>query len=732
MPLPSGLRPHPSCKKVANGLRMALTAGALCAAAVSGVVHARLPSSPDAVLERAAPIKAGAAPDSVDADGPPPQAAPDADDAATPAPASPPRAALPEPAPPAPAPASVPKLVDAAAPAALWPHLRVWSTDDHVADPDALLDRLDRFEPPVAPTNNLGRPTQPVWVHAAWEVDAGSDGRWILHLQHAPLDDARIHVYEDGRRLAQVRLGAAQAFADRPLPTRAHTVPLDLRPGTRVDILARLSSRGALVAPFTMEKPATLLRSESRAQILHGLALGLAMGALGCSLVLAFRRRDRLFAAHAAWLVGSMGYVACATGLGQQYLWTSASSGFNGKLDIAFALLAAASAASFLRHALATRTTASIFDGVLRALTIVAVTGLLVAPIATVSHHDLQQLTAIVAPMILAVGLPAAWLAHRRREAGATSALIGWSCLFVGTSLAIGVERGWLAANVLTLNAFELAFAAQIAAWTPALSLRARRVVRPASEAASQRATASPDTDELTGLPGRRGFSDILVGLLHERSEQTPTGLVAVYVVGFDEPGIAEGPEHHRTRAALLVQIARRIESVLRADDVVARLGGGDFAIAATRITDDRGAHALGQKLVAAFRRPIGLDNASYKLGVTIGYAVSPDHGEEPVRLMRRADLAMFDARRSPRGKLLRYDPQAWPVEEETAKAGLGAGDARPKLDDAYDAADATWCDTTIDDSPLLAPQATVSSVHGAGGDAPRRDGRPQPEPSNV
>jgi diguanylate cyclase len=669
MAVPQGPEPllPPTSPTAHACLRLVLAVGVLC---LSGLLGAA----------QAGPVDGAGGGDPLPrsvGDGTAQLSAPDSDESdgahqhrmRQPAPAIP--APIPVAAPPtSPAPATAPALAtlaDQVAPMALWPHLRVWPSDDHVRNPDELLDHLDRFTPVDAPTNNLGRLGHAVWLHAAVQVAADSDGRWLLVLNHAPLEDARIVVYEDGRRIAQHRLGSFQPYAERPLPTRAHAAPLELRAGTRVDVLMRVSTRGATIVPLAFEKPATLLRAESRAQILHGIYLGLTFAMFAYSLALAVATRDRVALACTVLLGGSVGFFVVDTGLGQQYLWEQQADGLAGKLGAAFALLIAAGAASFLRHALVTRKTLPIVDGMLRALSIVALAGLATAPFESVAQEDLKQLAAIVAPLVVAVGLPAVWRAQRRGTLGASWLLAGWICWLVGTAVTASVLQGWLAANALTLNLFQVTNLLQTAAWTHALALRARGLRRRSETAAAERHPLErlARTDALTGLPNRRGLSLALQQALETRTDEDPT-LLAVYLLDLDRFKPVNDEHGHETGDVLLAQVAQRLASMMRAGDVVARLGGDEFVVVASALSDNADAHALGHKLMSAFRDPFDAGGIECRVGASIGYAIAPEHGEGGVQLMRCADVAMVEGKQAGGGHLVRHDMHTQPFEHDT------------------------------------------------------------------
>jgi predicted signal transduction protein with EAL and GGDEF domain len=177
------------------------------------------------------------------------------------------------------------------------------------------------------------------------------------------------------------------------------------------------------------------------------------------------------------------------------------------------------------------------------------------------------------------------------------------------------------------------------------------------------------------------------------------------------------------------VQIARRIESMVRADDIVARLGGSDFVVVAHRVGSDADAHTLGQKLTAGLRKPIRLSSGAYKVNVRIGYAVAPEHGDDASQLLRRADLEMFDSRQMPRGNLVRYDPNAWPIEEEAGRSRSSAGGdtAAAQLDDESAAAAAVLGENGASAGPVTPPAAAPNDTA-----ARRRPEAAQTDPARV
>src|SRR5437763_13236326 len=105
----------------------------------------------------------------------------------------------------------------------------------------------------------------------------------------------------------------------------------------------------------------------------------------------------------------------------------------------------------------------------------------------------------------------------------------------------------------------------------------------------------------------------------------------------------------HPAGDLLIGEVAGRITADLRETDTVARLGGDEFALILPG-ADEGGAGHVAQKIIAALQRPFDVEGRAHEIAISIGIAVSPQHGEDVETLMRRADMAMYVAKRTPGG----------------------------------------------------------------------------------
>jgi diguanylate cyclase (GGDEF)-like protein len=178
---------------------------------------------------------------------------------------------------------------------------------------------------------------------------------------------------------------------------------------------------------------------------------------------------------------------------------------------------------------------------------------------------------------------------------------------------------------------------------------------------ASRRLRHQASHDGLTDLSNRTELYELGArALAGARRDGTLAALLLIDLDRFKEVNDTMG---HEQGDRLLVDVAARLRGLLRRTDVLARLGGDEFAVLAA--LPHRG--ALGEvatRLHAALACPFELDGVAIELGASIGIAVQPDHGDDVSTLLRHADVAMYEAKRSATS-IETYDPERDPYSAE-------------------------------------------------------------------
>ncbi len=150
--------------------------------------------------------------------------------------------------------------------------------------------------------------------------------------------------------------------------------------------------------------------------------------------------------------------------------------------------------------------------------------------------------------------------------------------------------------------------------------------------------------DSLTGLPNRKSLHDGLEAALKLSAD---TGeACAVMLLDLDKFKQVNDNLGHHVGDLLLRAVGPRLRGPLRDTDLVARLGGDEFAILLPAPTTLASAATVAERLVDAINEPFMIDGMRLELGVSIGIAVCPDHGDDQETLLQNADIAMYKAKR--------------------------------------------------------------------------------------
>ncbi|HWI22564.1 MAG TPA: EAL domain-containing protein [Baekduia sp.] len=160
-------------------------------------------------------------------------------------------------------------------------------------------------------------------------------------------------------------------------------------------------------------------------------------------------------------------------------------------------------------------------------------------------------------------------------------------------------------------------------------------------------------TDDLTGLPNRRHFMQRLGTVIDEAEAENATcALLLIDVDQFKELNDTLG---HAAGDELLRQLGPRLRSALRTSDTLARLGGDEFGIVIPFPTSEDAARGVADKVHVSLADPFSIQGLRLQVNVSIGISLFPDHGRRDLELLRFADVALYDAKRT-RSRSAVYD----------------------------------------------------------------------------
>jgi Amt family ammonium transporter len=150
--------------------------------------------------------------------------------------------------------------------------------------------------------------------------------------------------------------------------------------------------------------------------------------------------------------------------------------------------------------------------------------------------------------------------------------------------------------------------------------------------------------DYLTGLPNRALFQDRLDHAL-SRVQRTG-GCIALLYIDLDRFKPVNDRLGHDVGDRVLEMVAGRLKALVRSADTVARVGGDEFAILLEHTESDSQAMIAADRVVSVLRAEMSVKENAVLIGASVGVALSDENIDGPADLVRRADLAMYEAKK--------------------------------------------------------------------------------------
>ena len=161
--------------------------------------------------------------------------------------------------------------------------------------------------------------------------------------------------------------------------------------------------------------------------------------------------------------------------------------------------------------------------------------------------------------------------------------------------------------------------------------------------------------DALTGLPNRAALQRRLGTVLDDVADGRTAG-AAIMILDLDGFKDVNDTLGHQQGDLLLIEVGERLRTAVGPSGLVARLGGDEFAVLLEDADEER-ATRVGRRVLRSLEHPVALEGMAVEVGGSLGLALAPAHAGDPAGLLKRADVAMYDAKSSSRG-LQVYDAE--------------------------------------------------------------------------
>ncbi|HKW39389.1 MAG TPA: EAL domain-containing protein [Burkholderiales bacterium] len=172
-----------------------------------------------------------------------------------------------------------------------------------------------------------------------------------------------------------------------------------------------------------------------------------------------------------------------------------------------------------------------------------------------------------------------------------------------------------------------------------------------------QRLLHLADHDTLTGLPNRRIFLERLARGIERAAGAS--GTLAVLFVDLDRFKRINDVFGHEAGNVVLHEAARRIGGSVREDDTVSRLGGDEFTVLLEGVETTAGVCTVADRIRAELRRPFPVAESEVYISASIGIALFPRDGTSAEELLKRSDVAMYQAKKNGRDNQQFYSQES-------------------------------------------------------------------------
>ncbi|KGD78524.1 diguanylate cyclase [Pantoea agglomerans] len=187
--------------------------------------------------------------------------------------------------------------------------------------------------------------------------------------------------------------------------------------------------------------------------------------------------------------------------------------------------------------------------------------------------------------------------------------------------------------------------------WNSSVNLSQSMLRLGASEAQAQHLAFH---DVLTGLPNRALVEDRLTQALALATRHDQR--VALLLIDLDRFKTINDTHGHHAGDELIIAVAQRLSRIVRASDTVGRIGGDEFIVVMPDVDNIGQVHRLAQRIIDELSEPFTLFGSDVWSGASIGLALAPKDGVDRLELMRKADIALYEAKSGGRGTYRQFE----------------------------------------------------------------------------
>ncbi|MEI6915693.1 MAG: EAL domain-containing protein, partial [Armatimonadota bacterium] len=160
--------------------------------------------------------------------------------------------------------------------------------------------------------------------------------------------------------------------------------------------------------------------------------------------------------------------------------------------------------------------------------------------------------------------------------------------------------------------------------------------------------------DSLTDLPNRQFFEQHLADIIASATGGKSSSSFVLFL-DLDKFKLINDTLGHKVGDLLLIEVADRLQSCLRSEDLLARMGGDEFTVIIPHCSNRSVAETVALRMIDSISRPFEIQKHRFVIGASIGMARYPNDGKSTITLLKHADAAMYKAKQAGRGRYCWY-----------------------------------------------------------------------------
>lgn len=504
----------------------------------------------------------------------------------------------------------------------------------------------DKFRDNEEEVPNYGYTAPVHWVRLQVSNDS-LERLWLLELEYPPLDQVDLYVVKENGEFIHERSGDTIPFSYREVKNRNLAFMVVLDPGQTSTLYLRVDTQGAMALPIKLIHPVQYAEKEQLTYLLLGAYYGIMLIMVIYNMIMAFSFRSKVYFDYVWINVSNLFLYTTLNGIAFEYVWPD-WVWWNNRAIVFFICLSHLAALLFTSKYLDVKSRNPRLYRVFQWFALLEAVNIIVV---LVSYPAGLYLSIYSVPAIQISLILAAWLGLKNRFRPARYFLLGWGVFMVGAILSTLSDAGYIPMVWWTTYASQIGstFEAVVLSWGLAYQIQTIRKEKEIAVALMKETRRLADMDDLTGLYNRR----YVIRAFEEAAASAGDKPISLMMLDLDHFKKVNDTFGHDAGDLVLQKLSSVLEECFRPSDIIGRFGGEEFMVLLKNTNAEQARSAAEYVLKSIREMRFIINDQTLACTVSLGVAQWNEAEHEEFKdLLRRADQAMYQAKRTGRNRV--------------------------------------------------------------------------------